>query len=50
MHIASAIEAKADYFITTDKGIIKKRHHTAEIRIVDPVDFIRILEDENERR
>jgi len=50
LHIACAIEAKADYFITTDKGIIRKRNHIAEIRIVDPVDFIRILEDENERR
>ena len=50
LHISSAIAAKADYFITTDMGIIKKRYHIAEIRIVDPVEFIRILEDENERR
>jgi predicted nucleic acid-binding protein len=50
LHIASAIGVKADYFITTDMGIIKKRRHIAGIRIVDPVDFIRILEEENENR
>lgn len=50
LHIASAIAAKADYFITTDMGIIRKRSHIEQIRIVDPVDFIRILEGYNERR
>lgn len=50
LHIASAIDAKADYFITTDMGIIRKRRYIAGVRIVDPVGFIRILEDDNERR
>ncbi len=50
LHIACAIEAKADYFITTDKGIIRKRNNIIEIRIVNPVEFIGIMEDADESR
>ena len=40
IHIASAIVSNADYFITTDKGIIKKRNRINEIKIVNPTEFI----------
>ncbi|HDM77207.1 MAG TPA: PIN domain-containing protein [Deltaproteobacteria bacterium] len=40
LHIACAIEAKADYFITTDKTILKKLKDYKEISVVDPVSFL----------
>jgi len=42
IHLASAIYAKANYFITTDKGILGKE--IDEIEVLNPVDFIRIKE------
>lgn len=41
LHIACAISAKADYFITTDDGILKKATLVDEIRITDPIGFIK---------
>lgn len=41
LHIACAITAKADYFLTTDKGILKKSQMVSDIQIKDPIDFIR---------
>lgn len=46
LHIASAIEGQSDYFITTDYGILRKSKYITEIKTVNPVDFIRILEEE----
>jgi len=39
LHIASAIEAEADYFITTDKKLLNK--DVPNIVIIDPIDFLR---------
>lgn len=44
LHIACAIEAGADYFITTDDLIIKRAQELQQIRVVDPLDFIDCLE------
>lgn len=41
LHIACAIIASADYFLTTDKGILKKSTIIKDIQIKDPIDFIR---------
>jgi hypothetical protein len=41
LHIACAAMAKADYFLTTDKGILKKSTAIRMISIKNPVDFIR---------
>ena len=46
LHIASAIESKCEYFITTDTGLLKKQIN--EIQIINPIDFVRILEGKNE--
>ena len=43
LHIACALKAKCDCFITTDKRIL--RYQTDSIKILNPVDFIG-LEDE----
>ena len=40
LHIACAIVAKADYFLTTDKGILKKAMLVNDITIIDPIGFI----------
>ncbi len=44
LHIACAIEGKAEYFITTDDKILKKIKGLKEIEVVDPIQFITILE------
>ena len=41
LHIACAIQAKADYFLTTDDGILKKATFVQDIHIVDPFGFIK---------
>ncbi|MDQ7052989.1 MAG: PIN domain protein [candidate division KSB1 bacterium] len=40
LHIACAIQAIRDCFITTDKGILKKAKSIKQIQICDPIDFI----------
>ena len=42
LHIACAIEASCNFFITTDNNLIKKT--IKNIEIIDPVNFIRIIE------
>ena len=44
LHIACAIEGKVEYFLTTDDKILKKGKHIKEIKIIDPIEFIKILE------
>jgi len=39
LHIACAIEAECEYFLTTDGKILKKS--ISEIKIINPLDFIR---------
>ena len=41
LHIACAVFAKADYFLTTDDKVIKKANTLTGIRITDPIDFIK---------
>ena len=48
LHISYAIEANCDFFITADKGILKKNHHVKELTIVSLIEYINILEDNNE--
>jgi predicted nucleic acid-binding protein len=41
LHVACAIDAGCDYFITTDDGILNKSELIDRIAIADPVGFIR---------
>jgi hypothetical protein len=41
LHIACAMRAKSDYFLSTDDGIIKKANLIQEINITDPIGFIK---------
>ncbi len=45
LHVACAIEAKADYFLTTDKALLRKMKSYQSLIVVDPVDFIRALKE-----
>jgi predicted nucleic acid-binding protein len=50
LHVASAVEAGASYFLTTDKALLRKMVAERRIRVVDPLDFVRLIEgttDEN---
>lgn len=40
LHVACAIELNCDYFLTVDKGIIKKATDISAIKIINPIDFI----------
>jgi predicted nucleic acid-binding protein len=45
LHIASAIIAEANYFITTDKEILQKASSLSNLICSNPVNFIDVLED-----
>ena len=44
LHIACAIEGKCDYFLTTDDNIIKKLKDFDKIIVINPVNFVNLLE------
>ena len=46
LHIASAIEANADLFLTTDKAIIRKMSSNPQMRVMDPIDFVREFDED----
>lgn len=46
LHLACAASAGCDYFITTDKGILKKARQITDVQVVNPVDCIECLEHE----
>ena len=41
LHIACAIEAGSDYFLTTDDGVLKKATLVQRIKVTDPIGFIK---------
>ena len=41
LHIACAITAKADYFLTTDDEILIKSKHITGLKVTDPIAFIK---------
>jgi hypothetical protein len=41
LHLACAMKANTDYFLTTDDGVIKKATLIQNIQIVDPIGFIK---------
>jgi len=40
LHLASAIEGNADYFVTTDDGILRKIKNYLAVEIVNPTELI----------
>ena len=47
LNLACAIESGCNFFITTDKTILRKAENFSEIRIINPIDFIRMEEAKN---
>jgi predicted nucleic acid-binding protein len=45
LHIACAAESQCDYFITVDKGILRKKSEIDHPIIINPVDFVIELEN-----
>ena len=45
LHVACAIDAGADFFLTTDDGILKKASLVEQIHITDPIGFIKEIEE-----
>ena len=41
MHVACAIQAKCDYFLTTDDKILKRYSQVSEVAVTDPIVFIK---------
>jgi predicted nucleic acid-binding protein len=47
LHIACCLELECDYFITVDKGILRKRDMFGEkVKILSPIEMIYLLEDQ----
>lgn len=46
LHIACAISLKCEYFITVDKGILKKSAEISQIKILSPINLITELESQ----
>ncbi|MBK1646858.1 hypothetical protein CKO25_19940 [Thiocapsa imhoffii] len=47
LHVASAIEAGATWFLTTDHALLRKMRSESRLRVADPLDFIRMLQESN---
>ena len=45
LHVACAVDAASDFFITTDRGILKKRF--SEISISNPIEFLALFKEIN---
>lgn len=48
LHVACAISLECQYFLTVDKGILKKTKEYSEIKITNPINFIIDWEGGNE--
>ncbi len=49
LHVASAIEGKAEYFVTTDDKLIKKIADTPEIIEINPINLAGVIDEYNNR-
>ena len=47
LHVSSAIEGKADYFITTDDRLLKKLIDRDDIKAANPVDIVGEIDEHN---
>lgn len=47
LHVASAIEGKAKYFVTTDDKLIKKMMNVSEITAINPIALAGIIDERN---
>jgi predicted nucleic acid-binding protein len=45
LHLACAVEGQAEYFLTTDDAIVKKLSSCTDIRAINPIEFLKIIEE-----
>lgn len=48
LHVASALEAKASYFLTTDDKIIKKFSNSTRIKVINPINMVEMIDEYND--
>lgn len=46
LHIACAVNAKAEYLLSTDDKLIRKLQQNKDIMALNPIDFIKVLNDD----
>jgi hypothetical protein len=45
LHIASAMEANADYFLTTDDKLLNKTDLITDVKLINPTEFVKVLDN-----
>ena len=45
LHVASALAGGATWLLTTDKALLRKMQNDPRLRVMDPIDFIRTLQE-----
>jgi hypothetical protein len=45
LHIAAAIAANADYFLTTDDKLLNRANLIVDIKLMNPTEFVKVLDD-----
>ena len=45
LHVASALAGGATWRLTTDKALLRKMQNDPRLRVMDPIDFIRTLQE-----
>jgi predicted nucleic acid-binding protein len=45
IHIAAAIEANADYFLTTDDRLLGKAILVSGVKLMNPTEFVKVLDN-----
>ncbi|MFZ1492823.1 MAG: PIN domain-containing protein [Candidatus Competibacter denitrificans] len=48
LHVASALEGKASYFLTTDDKIIKKLSNSTQIKVINPINMVEMIDEYND--
>ena len=44
LHVAAAMEANADYFLTTDDQLLNKTTQITAVKLMNPTEFVKVLE------
>ncbi len=45
LHLACAIYSECDFFITTDDDLFKRYSYDGKMRVVNPIDFLKVMEE-----
>lgn len=47
LHLGCALHGRGEYFLTVDKGILRKTQAVTEISIISPIDFLDCLKEKD---